>query len=112
MVLPKLIKASKDLPSEVPSLFQKYFWDSGEFKIKLKNSRYVINRLLDKGDLSAIKWVLKNFPKDLIIKTVKTRRDWQKKSANFWAVYFNLDGEDIKCLNKSYLNQRKEFWPY
>ncbi|MCJ7531582.1 MAG: hypothetical protein MUO64_11205, partial [Anaerolineales bacterium] len=46
-----------------------------------KNPTYVINRLLDKGDLEAARWVLRHFSRELIAETLRTKRDFA-----FWVV--------------------------
>ena len=103
----------KKLPKKLPKFLHKYFWDIDPKEINPSTSSiYMINRILDRGNLKALNWVLNNFPLRLIKKTIKTQCDWQKKSINFWSIYFNLKRDQIKCLNKSYLSKRKTFWPY
>ncbi|MBP9818272.1 hypothetical protein KBC75_06030 [Candidatus Shapirobacteria bacterium] len=54
------------------SVIAKYFWDVDIAKIDLKTDyQYVINRLLDKGDLASANWVLKNYSPENIIETLK-----------------------------------------
>lgn len=103
----------KKLPKKLPKFLYKYFWNIkiDEFD-PAKSQISTINTLLDKGNLQAIKWVFEHFPTSLIVETIKTTRDWQKLSINFWATYFNLPRSEVKCLNKQYLEQRKSFWPY
>jgi len=105
--------SQKKLPRRLPKFLHKYFWEAKADQINpdLANF-YIINRLLDKGNLVAIKWVLTNFPKSLIKKTIQTKRDWQKKSINFWAHYFKLKNEEVKCLSKDYLKKRYLHWHY
>ena len=103
----------KKLPNRLPKFLHKYFWEVKVDQINPADSTsYIINRLLDRGSLLAIKWVFDNFPKSLIKETIKNRRDWQKHSIYFWTAYLNLPQREVKCLNKQYLNQRKTYWPY
>lgn len=101
------------LPTSVPSELHLFFWDVDAQKLNpSKNPNYVINRLLDKGNLQAARWVLKNFPKELIVETIKTRRDFSPWTALFWAHYLNIPRQELKCLNPHYLKMRKTHWPY
>jgi len=72
----------------------------------------VINRLLDKGDLEAARWVLRHFSRELIAETLRTKRDFALWTALFWARYIGIPREEVKCLQESYYSLRKTFWPY
>lgn len=101
------------LPASIPRSLYRFFWDVDPAKVNPRtHPYYVINRLLDKGDLEAARWVLKSFPKDLIIETLKTLRDFSPKSARFWATYLGISQEEVACLQPSYLEKRRMHWPY
>lgn len=91
----------------------KYFWDVDIHKIDFENDyQYVINRLLDKGDLSAGSWVLKNYSSEKIIETLKSHRDFSPKSGTFWANYLNVPQTEVACLKPSYRQMRHQLWPF
>ena len=91
----------------------KYFWDVDVTKIDFKNDyQYVINRLLDKGDLITATWVLNNYPNNKIIETLKSRRDFSAKSGTFWANYLNIPITEVACLKPSYRQTRKQLWAF
>lgn len=73
---------------------------------------YVINRLLDKGDLAAARWVISSFPKQTIVDTFKAFRDFSPWNGRFWAHYLDIPEEEVACLHTSYLKQRRQLWPY
>ncbi|MEK7166230.1 MAG: hypothetical protein AAB874_05485 [Patescibacteria group bacterium] len=101
------------VPTKLPLEFYKFFWDVDAQKLNpQEKSYYVINRLLDKGDLEAARWVLKTFSKESIVETLKTMRDFSPWNGNFWASFLNIPKEEVKCLNPSYLKLRKTHWPY
>ncbi len=104
---------SSSLPTSLdPALYQ-FFWDVDAVKLNpSEHSSYVINRLLDKGDVAAARWVLKNFPRKEIIETVKKQRDFSPRSARFWATYLGIPQEEVACLQPSYLAMRRQHWPY
>jgi|SRR3989338_11273128 len=101
------------IPKKLPASFYFFFWDVDARKLDpRKYSKYVINRLLDKGNLEAVRWVRRNFPKDLIIETIKKMRDFSPWSAVFWSRIYNIPRDEIKCLQEPYLTMRKKLWPY
>ncbi len=96
-----------------PSRFKPFFWDIDFEKLDpAKHQKYVIARLLDKGDFDAWKWVQTSFPKELIINTVKTMRDFSLKSASFWATIYDIPLNELICFQQPYLQTRRQLWPY
>ena len=96
-----------------PSFFKKYFWDVDFDKINLdKNSPEIIGRILEYGDSKATDWLKKNFGKEEIADVLFRFRFVSPKSANFWAVIYNLPREKILCLKKPYLKTQRRHWPY
>lgn len=70
---------------KIPKSFKKYFWDTNLAKINLKkNQTYVIERLLEYGDIAAYRWLTKNFPRATLKKIAKTSRQLGPKTKNFW----------------------------
>jgi len=95
----------------LPKQFEKYFWDVDFEKLNEKKRRqYVISRILEYGDLEAIRWVLSNFRKRIIKEVVRKSMELTPKSANFWAVYFSISKDKILCLSKQLLQRRKTHW--
>lgn len=95
------------------SAFSKYFWDVDIKSVDpSQNPLFVIQRLLDKGDLKSAAWVVKNFDQDTIKKTFTTMRDYSPKVAHFWKLFLNISESKILCLQKPYLRGRKSHWPY
>ena len=60
----------------------------GREKIDVRNKPYfIINRLLDKGNVEAVKWVRKNYSKKEIRETFTHIRDFNPKLVDF-GLYF------------------------
>ncbi len=98
---------------KLPKSFKQYFWEVDFNQIDSEESaRYIIFRLLDKGDDRAIRWLFKTYPKELIKTVVKQRRGFSAKKANLWADLLEIDKRKVVCLQKPYLKMRQEFWPY
>lgn len=97
----------------LPSFLKKYFWDV-EFKnIDLQKRKiYVLKRLLEFGDEKAVVWMRKNFKREEIKDALCNFRGYSQKSANFWAFILGVKKEAVKCLNKSFREIQKQFWPY
>jgi len=95
----------------IPSVFNKYFWDV-DVKNLSRKPLFVIQRLLEKGDLKSASWVMKNYDKKTIEKAFTTLRDFSPKVANFWKLFLNIPEDKIVCLQKPYQKMRKSHWPY
>ena len=99
--------------NKAPKFLKKYFWDVDFEKLDYKSyPRYIIERILEYGDESGINWMMKNFSRIQIIRTLQKSRQLSSKSANFWAFVLNTKKETIKCLSRSFQEIRKQFWPY
>ncbi len=98
---------------KLPKFLEKYFWD-----VEFKNiepeacSQDILARLLEYGDGRAIRWMKKNFSRYQIADVLSHYRIVSPISANFWAVIFSIDKRKILCLQKHYLEIRKQHWPY
>ena len=98
---------------KLPRFLKKYFWDVDFKKIDLDNRRvYVLKRILEYGDEKAVHWMWKNFKTPEIKHALTDFRGYSQKSANFWAFILNIKKEDVKCLNRSFRETQKQFWPY
>ena len=98
---------------KLPKFLRQYFWDVDFDELDgQKYSLYVVKRLIDKGNQRAIKWLLENYPKELIKQILVTQRGLSPKTANFWALVLGVDKRKVVCLQKPYLNMRQQLWPY
>ena len=102
-----------DNKMKLPSSFKKYFWDIDFEKLNFrKYPVYVSERILEHGNVQAIKWLFRNISKKELIKTILKTRQLSPRSANYWALILDIPKNQILCLKKSYLKQRKSHWPY
>lgn len=67
---------------------QSLFWDTNPKKIdKKKNARYIIERILEFGNLSEARWLFKKYPKSKIKKVMNLpRAQISKKSKSLWSL--------------------------
>lgn len=75
------------------------FWDSEDIDIE-KHKDYIISRVLNFGDEKDLKKLRVIYSDEDIKKIIKNRRDILRKTAYFWAFYFNIPLEEIACLKK------------
>lgn len=92
---------------------KRYFWDIDFNTLDFeKNSEYIIARILEYGDPESTDWLFSFYDKDVILGVLKKSRQLSPKSANYWALIFDVPKEEIKCLNKQFRETRSRVWPY
>ncbi len=71
--------------SALPKSFKRYFWETDFAKIDLKKHQtYIIERLLEYGNLEAYRWLVKNVAKPKIKNVAANSRRISPKTKNFW----------------------------
>lgn len=96
---------------KLPKKLYQYFWDVDPGKINLENrDYYVTERLLEWGDVEAIRWLNKSVPLELIRLVVKNSRQLSCKSANYWAGIFNINKQEVRCLNPAFQRKHRKIW--
>jgi len=97
----------------IPPSLHHFFWDVDVKKLDPEKKPYfVISRLLDKGDVEAVKWVRSNYSEKEIGDSFMKLRDFSPKVARFWSLYLKIPEKDVVCLQQPYLKMRKMHWPY
>ncbi|MFH1352066.1 MAG: hypothetical protein ABIH68_00665 [bacterium] len=92
---------------------KQYFWEIDFKKFRpLSRPYYVISRLLEYGDEKALRWLFDNFTTRQMKNTLRKMRGFSERSANFWAIYFGMKREEVKCLSRQFRKIHKNFWPY
>lgn len=102
-----------DNMSELPSYTHRFFWDVDPTQLDVTTYlTYVVERLLEHGDLPAVRWMLSTFSPQEIIDVLKSSRRLSRFSANFWALYFDVDKENLACFSTPSLREQGPIWPY
>lgn len=97
----------------IPKSLYQFFWDVDVKRLDPEKKAYfVISRLLDKGNVEAVKWVKKNYSDRKISETFTKLRNFNPKVGRFWSLYLKIPAEDVLCLQQPYLKMRKMHWPY
>jgi hypothetical protein len=69
----------------LPDFLQPFFWETELSQINIDtNKPYIIERILELGDLSAVLWLFSNYPTNEIIEILEKSRRVSAKSRNFW----------------------------
>lgn len=94
------------IPKEVKTLL----WDAKIEDISLKDhAKYIIERVLEFGDINEDKWLKKVYTQEEIIEVIKKSKQLSEKTANFYAILFNIDKSDVECLKNPYTQRQNRF---
>jgi hypothetical protein len=87
----------------LPKSFRTYFWDVPFETIDVeKDSHFIIKRVLDRGGVTDIRWLLNTYHKDKIQDVLTGTKDLSRITGNFWADVLGLDKGQVLCLQKPY----------
>ena len=104
-------KSSRQKRRRLPRYLQQFFWDVIPTQIDLgEHPEYVIARLLEHGDLVAIRWLLRTYTRKEIAEVVKQSRQLSRKSANFWRLHLAIPKSEVYALNRQYLLSPEPFY--
>lgn len=90
---PRVVKIAlvKKETSTIPERFSSLFWDTSLSNIHIKrNARYIIERILEFGDMDALEWLQRAYPAQTIIDVLYLSRAITEKSRNFWIIWFGV----------------------
>jgi len=80
---------NKRLPEE----FRKYFWDVDYDDLSLKKyPKFIAERIMNYGDLDAVKWLQSVLDREFIRSVVMNSRNLNPKSKNYWELVLNIKG--------------------
>ena len=83
----------------IPESLKPFFWDvKSETFDPEAYPAYTIGRLLELGDEKAISWLAETFTEDQIKEVIRTERRLSPKSANFWALLYEIPTEEIAAF--------------
>ena len=99
--------------TKLPEFTHRFFWDIDPTQIDPEaHPEYVVERLLELGDLRAVRGMLTSFPPQLIIRVLMSSRRLSPFSANFWALFFDVDKENVLCLSTPSLREPGPIWTF
>lgn len=88
---------------KLPGFLKQYFWDV-DFDVLNGEARkvFVAQRIIDRGDTKAVRWLLKTYPTEVIGSALRLSRDLSRKTAGFWSDLLMIDPTEVPCLQKPY----------
>jgi len=87
----KLMEGKRDVIM-IPERLWPLFWDVNPAEIHVRrNARYIIERILELGDLTAVHWLHMIYPMGKIIDVLSMSRNLTEKAGNFWRIWFEVD---------------------
>jgi hypothetical protein len=98
------------MQNDIPQPVKVLLWDVNPETISLSDSsQFIIERILEYGDLAEIKWMESTFSRKQIIETLMTSKRISSKSGNFFALKYNLEKETLLCLQQPFTNKQDRF---
>ena len=95
----------------VPPEFHHLFWDCQPERIDSEShAPYVLERVLEYGSLTSVRWALEVYGAARIKEFVmgRGRRTLSRKTLAFWTLILGLDTE--LCFERSSLAHSRPFW--
>lgn len=85
--------------SKIPQQIRVLFWDTNPENLEYKkHKKYIIERILEYGDLSADVWLNSIYSEKDIIETVKTSKRISLLTAHFYSIVFNFEKTDTQAF--------------
>ncbi len=78
---------NKSLPEE----FRKYFWDVSYDELSLERyPKFIAERIMNYGDLDAVKWLQSVLDREFIRFVVMNSRNLNPKTRNYWELVLHI----------------------
>lgn len=78
--------------SRLPQELKAYFWDMEFDELTIeKNSRIISERILNYGNINAVRWLFSRADKEYISSIIKKSRNINAKSRNYWELILTPD---------------------
>ena len=96
--------------NNLPTFIVPLLWDVNTETVDINlNKKFIIERVLEYGDLDSFNYILKTYDKQSIIDTLKTSRKISTKSGNFYAFVLNIDKQELLCIQKPFTQKQNRF---
>ncbi|WP_435051123.1 DUF6922 domain-containing protein [Desulfatiglans anilini] len=89
--------ASEQLPNEI----RIFFWDVDPEKLSVvESAHFIISRLMEHGDENALRFLLKHYDRNELVRVLRNSRSISKRSRIFWSLFFGITKES--CTPRRY----------
>ena len=113
MAQSEAVTLSQKTDAPLPEFLRPLFWDTDFDRLCLSgHERYVIERVLEYGDVLEVRWMMRCFAREQIVQVLRTSRRLTRKSAHFWSFILNIPTEEVQCLSASCHQQPETIWPW
>jgi hypothetical protein len=105
---------SVPLPEILAADPRRYFWDTDPDGVDVdRHADYVIERVLDHGDLRAVRWALAFYGEDRIRQwfLAGRARGLLRRTREFWRLVLGLAEEEL-CTAESSRPVKSRLWPH
>ena len=83
----------------IPNQLRTLFWDTNVANFNPSAyPDYTIFRVLELGDDAAVAWLRETFSEEEIRRVLRTERRLSPKSANFWALVYQMPAGQVAAL--------------
>lgn len=87
----------------IPQSLRPLFWDVNPENFNPASyPEYTIARILEYGDERAVAWLKETFPQTEIKDVIRREQRLSRKSANFWALVYQIPPEEVAALKPAY----------
>jgi len=94
----------------LPHYITKFLWDVDLNKFSPKDhSRFLIERILEYGDMDSLKWIEEKYKRQEIINVLKNSRKLSPKTGNFFALYYKIPKKELLCIRKPFTQKQNRF---
>ena len=96
--------------NNLPEFIKPLLWDVNIASLDLNlDQKFIIERVLEYGDLDSFNFILKTFDKNTIVSTLKTSKKLSTKSGNFYALVLNVNKDELLCIQKPFTQKQNRF---
>lgn len=87
----------------LPAWMRSRFWDVDFATFDpAAHPDYVVERVLEFGDRAEAQWLREHFSDEVITTVLRSSRRLSARSANFWALVFNVPRHEVMALAGSH----------
>ncbi len=88
------------LEHPLPAFLAPLFWDVDLAFIQPGHEVFVIERILNYGDIPAMRWMWDNFTDDVITSVIRGSSRLTRKAATFWALIYGIPPTQVRSLQQ------------
>ena len=113
MAQAEAVAVNREPDAPLPEFLRPLFWDTDFERLRIPGrERYIIERVLEYGDVPEVRWMMRHFPREQIIQVLRQSRRLSRKSAHFWSLILDIPTEEVRCLSASFHQQPETIWPW